>query len=86
MTSPKDMIEPEIVNGNYKTTTGGFMDKRNKKIFKAAFKDDSKSRKSGQSQRLFGERRSTQTAFASNRNGSTNENLRSVLNASTHSG
>lgn len=59
MVSPKDMIEPEIVNGNYKTATGGFMDKRNKKIFNA-FKEESKSRKSGGSQRLFGEgRRST---------------------------
>lgn len=74
MVSPKDMLEPEIVNGNYKTTTGGFMDKRNKKIFNA-FNGDSKSRKSGQSQRLFGERRSTQTAYGSNR-GSVREQLR----------
>ena len=49
ITSPKDMIEPEIVMGNYKTQTGGFMDKRNKKMLKALKPWDSKSRKSGSS-------------------------------------
>ena len=60
MVSPKDMIEPDIVNTNFMTTTnGGFMDKRNKKMIRAFKEETTKSRKSGNSQGLFGDRRST---------------------------
>jgi len=74
------MIEPQIVNANYKSCTSGFIDRRS---FNKVMKEE-KSRKSGQSQQ-FGERRNTQTAVTTNRS-SVRDGLRSMLGGGKPSG